>query len=190
MGEPGAACSFNTPALDGHEALMYRSLPPESFYLSEQISLFREGENILAVEVHNVSSTSSDMSDIPFLLLGFNQTQEQYLPGNPYFSVKNEYPHTNFKIASEGEAIYLSDGTGLIVDAIDSTAIPVDYSYGRSMSDSRTFAYFELPTPGFVNDSSGSAGLVTDSVELILSGEENDSTMVQLFSPDEKDSIY
>lgn len=190
MGEAGAPCNFDTPAQNGHEALMYRGLPPESFYLDEYKSLFREGENILAIEVHNVSINSSDMSAIPFLLLAFKKSQEQFQSGNQYISLKNEYPHTNFKIASAGETIFLSDGTGLIADSIPEAAVPVNLSFGRSPSDLSKFGYFIMPTPGSENITPFAAGHIADSVDILISGEENDSTIVQMHCQNENDTIY
>ncbi len=190
MGNSGDEFSFDSPSLIGHEALMYNGNPPESFYLSNHSDLLQEGENVLAVEVHNVGSTSSDMSSIPFFLLGFSEVQEQYVYGNQYIALRNEYSHSNFKIASEGEAIYLSDGAGLITDSISGNPLPNDHSYGRSQADQTQFGYFELPTPGFENSTSFSSGYFVDLVEFISTGEEDESTLVQMLAQNENDTIY
>ena len=43
---------------------------PEAWNLTERRDLLVEGTNVLAVEGHDVSATSSDMSLTPFLTLG------------------------------------------------------------------------------------------------------------------------
>ena len=79
MGDSGRSFSFDAPSISGHEATMYNGNNPESYVISDYLNLLQEGENILAIEVHNVSITSSDMSAIPFFLLGFNSIQEEYM---------------------------------------------------------------------------------------------------------------
>ncbi|MEN8155526.1 MAG: CotH kinase family protein [Bacteroidota bacterium] len=190
MGDSGVAFGFDQPSLTGHEAVMYNGDPPDSFYLSNHLDLLQEGENVLAIEVHNAGATSSDMTSIPFFLLGFSQIREDLTLGNPYIVVMNVYPHTNFKIASEGEAIYLSDGAGLIIDSISMISLPPDRSYGRLPSDQTQFGYFDQPTPGSENSTSVSSGYFMDSVEFLITGEESDSTSLQMVTRDANDTIY
>lgn len=64
-------------ASDGlHEALLYNGSDPERWEVDQ--SLLLDGANILAVEVHNESLTSSDMTSIPILSLGINTTSNNY----------------------------------------------------------------------------------------------------------------
>ncbi|MBL9127426.1 MAG: DUF1800 family protein [Verrucomicrobiales bacterium] len=59
----GNAPAYNAPASNDHEAGT-----PEEFDLSARRGLLRSGPNVLAIELHNVSLTSSDASIIPSLL--------------------------------------------------------------------------------------------------------------------------
>jgi len=63
--------------------------------------------------------------------------------------------HTNFKIASEGEMILLTNSAGEIVDLVDSTAIPRDISYGRQPDGSDNWLFFSEPTPQAPNNTEG-----------------------------------
>lgn len=58
-----------------HEAGLYRGILPERWILGSTIysGLIREGQNILAVEVHNVSTESSDFSSNVFLHINFTE---------------------------------------------------------------------------------------------------------------------
>ena len=71
MGPPGAFVSYNQTASVDHEATMYQGGIPETFMITNvQIDeLFISGENVFAVEVHNVDSTSSDMSGLFFFII-------------------------------------------------------------------------------------------------------------------------
>ena len=54
---------YNTQAKKGHEAG-----DPEDFDITEKLSLIQEGENVLAIQVHNDKLTSNDLTMIPRLL--------------------------------------------------------------------------------------------------------------------------
>ena len=68
--------TFNQPSDGLHEALLYQGLTPESFSIDP--SLLQEGTNTLAIQVHNQSLTSSDMSAIPVLSVGVNVPTMRY----------------------------------------------------------------------------------------------------------------
>ena len=96
----GALPRFDETASGQHEALMYQNLAPEKFLVSNHSAILKSGENILAIQVHNVNTSSSDLSAIPFLSV---ETIEK--PANPRIVEllnlgKNEL-HTNFKISAD-----------------------------------------------------------------------------------------
>lgn len=72
-GEPPA---FDQPSDGLHEAMLYTGVDPERWEIDP--SLLVDGTNLLAIEVHNESLTSSDMSAIPFLSVGVNSTNYHY----------------------------------------------------------------------------------------------------------------
>ena len=83
--------SGDYPAFDAlgtsHEAKMYSGGLPESF-LVERNKLrlcLTEGQNVLAIQVHNSSVTSSDMSAIPFFSLGITDNSSDYRPVPDWF---------------------------------------------------------------------------------------------------------
>jgi hypothetical protein len=69
-GMPGGAAVYNTTAASAHEAGS-----PETFVLGTAGELLNEGSNILAVEGHNASASSSDFSLIPALRTASNITR-------------------------------------------------------------------------------------------------------------------
>lgn len=72
----GSPPGFDQPADGLHEASLYNGLLPEEYTIDK--SLLVQGNNMLAVEVHNESTTSSDMTANPFLSLGINNQSFNY----------------------------------------------------------------------------------------------------------------
>jgi hypothetical protein len=71
MGGPGTPTTWDQPADGLQEALVYQGIEPLRFTLDESVtSLLVQGSNTFAVEVHNESSTSSDLSSNPYLEVG------------------------------------------------------------------------------------------------------------------------
>ncbi len=65
---------------DDHEATMYQGGSPETFLIDKENLKYSllNGENVLAVEVHNSSLTSSDLSSNAFLFFGINDASYDY----------------------------------------------------------------------------------------------------------------
>ncbi|RPI43648.1 MAG: hypothetical protein EHM46_03790, partial [Bacteroidetes bacterium] len=83
LGQAGSATSWDQPADGWHEADLYQGLQPMRFVPEPEIlDLLVPGENILAIEVHNESLSSSDLSSNVFLHAGI-ATQESYFPAPP-----------------------------------------------------------------------------------------------------------
>ncbi len=84
-------------------------------------------------------------------------TTELPMRASHVFSVEREL-HTNFAISADGEAIFLSDPDGAVVQTVDSIEISADLSYGL-MEGEAEFVYFDNPTPGSANPAQGYSGI-------------------------------
>lgn len=135
---------------------------PDSFDISQNINLLKNGTNVLAVEIHNVSGTSTDLTAVPFLSLG--QTTVQNCRKSKLLGLSTSTLHTNFKISSSGEPLILSSPDSVIVDSLGSVIISVNVSYGI-VPGSAEKKYFIEPTPGLPNGSIGYYLLEDDSVK-------------------------
>ena len=131
---------------------MINGLPPETFSITEHLDLLVEGENVLAISVHNRFRTSTlGLSLIPFLTLG--RVDAGVLPhslGELLQLYPNRY-HTDFKISSSGESLYLFRPDGQIEDSLSFPYLLPDVSVGRSVEGASEKAFFTSPTPGGVN---------------------------------------
>ena len=179
LGDPGDVVAYNAPADDyNHEAQIYQGLPPNEFKVYGWESYLKQGTNVLAVEVHNHSSTSSDLSCIPFLTLGL-KSQGTY-PVSEHVEVPDSYLHTNFKISAGGESLYLFNNKQF-VDSVAATRLLSDISYGRQPDGGANWYYYETPTPSLTNGNEGVATLTTDSVIFSsIGGNYANSFMLQL----------
>ena len=155
IGTPGVVPNYDEGAYEWREAEMYNGGSPERYEIGPEPGLLANGENVLAIQVHNYNITSSDMSLIPFFTLGMFQAPENPSGTPDILNFPLTNLHTNFKIASEGETIILTNPSGEIEDMVDSTAIPTDISYGRQPDGSDTWSFFPEPTPQAPNNTEG-----------------------------------
>ena len=79
MGPPGSETSWDQPAGGLHEADLYQGGSPVRISLDpSKLALIKEGENLLAIEVHNQSAGSSDLSSNIYLHAGINNTSHHF----------------------------------------------------------------------------------------------------------------
>ena len=64
----GSPPTHDTTTNIEHEAQMYWGGNPERFIIENADEFLFDGENVLSIQVHNISDTSSDMTLIPFYL--------------------------------------------------------------------------------------------------------------------------
>lgn len=181
---------FDALASGQHEALIYQAKTPEKFTIPNPAEVLKSGENVLAIQVHNVFTTSTDFSAIPFLSFG---TVTQAANPRIISSLKlqtNEL-HTNFKISADGESLYLTSAAGQHVDSVRVGVLSLNSSYGRILKNPSGWAVFATSTPRKENSGteysgekppkpvfSQPAGIIASPVKLVLS------------TPGKNDSIF
>ena len=182
IGTIGTFPSFNQEADYDNEAKIYQGLSPEKFVINNPENILTEGTNVLAIEVHNISNESSDLSAIPFISIGSTS-----LPNNSisdYLYLTPSYFHTNFKLSSNGDSLLIYNTQQQIVDQLIYEPFPVNYSVGYSDEDFSTLNLFANPTPGKPNTSpaitydasivpsfSKEGGIYTSSISVSLTSE-------------------
>lgn len=91
----GDVPGYNQASDDYHEALLYQGFAPERFQVDQ--SLLTTGTNTIAVQVHNQSADSSDLSALPVLSLGINNTSFNYRTPPVWFAVPYVPVTVNFE---------------------------------------------------------------------------------------------
>ena len=155
IGTKGIPPAYNLTAASNHEAVMYSGGAPEVFPVANIRSLLKIGDNILTMQVHNINSTSSDLTLIPFLTLGLKTPPANPRGLSPLIKLPSSYLHTNFKLDSGGESIYLTGSDVSFIDELTFGYIPTGFSYGRKPDGGTNWLYFQSPSPKTSNTSSG-----------------------------------
>ncbi|NQV14185.1 CotH kinase family protein, partial [bacterium] len=148
IGSPGSPVYYNSTADNYTEPSLVQGidLPP----IQVPLDLLVEGNNVLSIQVHNYSISSSDLTAIPFLSLGLASGSGSGLPEYLIAPAQNQY-HTNFKISSSGEDIVITSPAGDESEFFTIPPLPADVSFGRQPDGSMDFYYFDTPTPGATN---------------------------------------
>ena len=100
LGEPGTFVSYDETTSTDHEAQLYWGGYPEAYTLDSQqlASLLIAGENVLAVQAHNVGITSSDMSSNFYLSFGIADESTYYGPPPDWFEPPFVFNESNLPI--------------------------------------------------------------------------------------------
>ena len=131
------------------------------------------------------------------------------LPENLFsdmLNYQNPYLHTNFKITSGGETIFLSDVSGNVIDTMHVPEMDQDISYGYYNDGGGALSLFDDPTPGESNsDSEAFYGYTSDPefsnpggfkdefFNLFITSETEDATIYYTTDgskPDQSSNIY
>jgi hypothetical protein len=190
MGAPNTQVYYNETTTGLHEAEIYAGGFPEEISIDLNEFPFVSGDNTLAVEVHNYNTSSSDLSCIPFLTLGYNSEIDNATEPHQLMVLPSSYLHTNFKLSSNGEDLILSDQEENVLDSIFTGTLETDMSFGRYF-ESSSWVLFADPTPGSSNSTSSYAGALSPIEFSMASGFYNQGQIsVELSTPDESATIY
>ncbi len=80
--------AWNEISTYNHEAHMYKGGKPEQFFIDKDKlrQAMSNGINLLAVEIHNSSTSSSDMSSLTWFSVGLSVSGSYYLPTPSWFT--------------------------------------------------------------------------------------------------------
>lgn len=109
----GNPANYNTLAFGEHEALMYNGGLPERYEITKPVltNCLTPGFNVLAIQVHNVSQSSSDITVRPYLSLGIiDSTDQGYGPTPEWFTPPFQFFSSTLPI------IVINTGGNAIVD--------------------------------------------------------------------------
>jgi hypothetical protein len=149
VGVKGVPSLYNELAYVEHEAQEYQGNSQEWFFIDNAVlnSAKVNGLNTFAIQVHNVSAASSDMTIRPYLLLGIKDTSVTFFP----FPVENNNLHTNFNISSSPFRIKLYDNNGVKLDEVIMNEVHTNNSRGRITDGAAQWCLFGTPTPDTAN---------------------------------------
>lgn len=173
IGVNGEPVGFSITAFAEHEAHMYTGGMPDAFVIDESLlkTYLVNGNNVLAIQVHNLSSGSSDMTSRPWLSIGIKNTSNNYGAVPSWFNFSASALHTNFKLSQNGETLVLSNSTGSVISQVTFGTILTDHSYGCHPDGISPQKYFSIPTPDASNNlATAYTGYTADPVFSIPGG--------------------
>jgi len=120
---------------------------------------------VLAVQVHNESLASDDLTCVPYLTAGLH-VFEGPAGRSPASEVvaRLRQMHTNFKLSVSGETLTLVDPDGAVLDQIDTGVMHSDISRGRHLDGEETWNFFTDPSPREPNTEGGAASFADSPV--------------------------
>lgn len=115
------------------------------------------------IELYNPSDQLIDLTN--YAIADRNNINEAWIfptvsiPAKGYLLIfaSDETPpgnelHTDFKIAKEGEQLFLWNNNQLLIEQMEVPALAEDESYGRQSDGTNTLGFFSMPTPGTQNE--------------------------------------
>ena len=118
----GAVPNFNQTSDGYHEALLPQGYAPERFGID--VNLLNAGTNVLAVQVHNQSFDSSDLSALPVFSVGINNTSSNYETPPSWFEV----PYIPAEVNFESSNLPI-----VVIDTFEGQEIPNDPKIDATM---------------------------------------------------------
>lgn len=153
LGLAGTPASSIQAADASHEARLYQGLPISGIEVDP--ALLVAGENILAVQVHNRSRSSSDLTMIPFLSVGLEAPAPDYSSVSDVIRDDFHRPlHTSFRLAAD-ETVCLTPPSGAPSSCLELQRVSEGTSVG--LRDDGSAALFSVPTPGSANGTGAAA---------------------------------
>ena len=190
LGSTGSIVYHTSTTTGLHEAEIYAGGFPETVDIDLADFSILEGINTLAVQVHNYTSNSSDLSCIPFLTLGYGSIVDGVTEPNENITIPNSFLHTNFRLDSDGETLFLSIDNETILDSINVIELETDMSFGRQ-TESNQWGLFDEPTPGTSNPYSSYEGSLSKPQLSLESGfYDSNQLQIELESNDDGASIH
>tara|TARA_R110000868_G_scaffold235273_3_gene489036 strand:- start:6503 stop:10099 length:3597 start_codon:yes stop_codon:yes gene_type:complete len=160
------------------------------------MDLLVEGENVLAIQVHNANAGSSDMSLIPFLSIARSEKPAvsrgiaDKITIEGIGEVGAFYPHLNFKLSSSGETVWLTNQDSVVIDEFTYPELKSDESFGRAVDDENTFYIFQTPTPLSENSTEGFTERSSNPKLIQKGGVYQGSTNLQLEESSLGNAVY
>ncbi len=170
-----------------HEAQMYQGGSPDFFPIGNMSEILKQGENVIAIQIHNHSTGSSDLTAIPILSIGSSSGGNST---SPYLTNIQNHLHTNFKLNADGETLLLFNASGDLIDSVTFKSIATDISFGRKPDGTADWVYFSAPTPSMPNQTEGFSSQSGEVIFSIPGGAYTTNQEVSLTTGQSIDSIY
>jgi len=116
--------------------------------------IFNRSDKTVNLEGYWVSSERDNpfMWRLPEITIEPGEHLVVFASGKDRFSADNGELHTNFRLSASGGELYLIDPEAAILDSVVFPDMLSNVSYGRTIDDSSTWAFFLEASPGAANN--------------------------------------
>lgn len=159
--------------------------------ISDYKDILVEGENTLAIQIHNSGTASSDLSLVPFLTISRSEEPESSRGIADQINMTAngiKTTHLNFKLSAEGETIWLSNPDSSIEDSLTFPELFSDESFGRG-ADGNVYIFFD-PTPLSANTSQGFMSRSAEPEFINKGGVYASTTLLELVNASIGNTVY
>ena len=154
------------------------------------IELYNGGTTVLNLENYGIS----DAGDADSCWLFPNVTIEPngflLIFASDKDSVISGELHTDFKIKSDGEMLYLFSSSGEVKDSLFTGEIATDISRGKSPDGSTNWMFFDEPTPGESNLTEGFINITSSPEFFVNNGFFSEAFSLRILSETNDADIY
>ncbi|MBK7978529.1 MAG: CotH kinase family protein [Ignavibacteriae bacterium] len=164
-------------------------LQDEDGDFSDWIEIYNPNDTIISLNGFSLSDDISLLNKWTFPDFSLFPNQYIIVFASDKNKTTNEF-HTNFKISSSGESIFLVDNSGYIIDQVEFPAIPNDFSLGRNFNNQTEWLFFPSPTPRNENNTIGYNALTEEPVFSSDGGFYNSEIEVILSTSRDSAEIY
>jgi len=159
----GAFPSYSAEVIRDREAELYQGISPVKFTLKNVEELLVSGKNVLAIQVHNIHTASSDLTMIPFLTLGAKTPIIIGTDVPDFLNLSTSFLHTNFKVGKE-ETLYLFNNEQELQDSLYIPNLTSNITIGRFPDGANNNRFFEVNTPNTPNSTTYFEQILTETV--------------------------
>lgn len=128
------------------------SIIDEDNEYNDWIELYNSHSETINLNNYSLSDNENDQNkwQFPNITIGPQSSLLIFASGKDW--VNSTELHTNFKISSEGEPLYLSNAEGILIDYIPAVNLGEDDSFGRLPDGSNNLIHLESPSPDNSNN--------------------------------------
>ena len=153
---------------------------------SDWIELYNHSNQNVNLNNYSLSDERENLTKWKFPDITINNESTLLIFASGKDVVTNSEIHTNFKLSSSGEFLYLSNASGFVIDSISPIHLGEDDSYGRLPDGSSYLTHLDFFSPNESNNNtsqlvfSNSAGFYEKPFKLSISSLLNDSIYYSL----------
>ena len=153
---------------------------------SDWIELYNNSNQNVNLNNYSLSDESGNLTKWKFPDITIDNASTLLIFASGKDLIINSEIHTNFKLSSTGEFLYLSNESGIVIDSIHAVHLGEDESYGRLPDGSSNLTHLDFFSPNESNNNtsqlvfSNSSGFYNKPFKLEISSLLNDSIYYSL----------